>query len=159
MITHIFNDGGRKAAGYKGFAGDCVPRAIAIATGKSYQSVYDELTECNKNHAENRNDLIAKSLRHRKQKGRGFSPRNGVYNKIIKSYLLSLGWKWVPTMFIGQGTKVHLREDELPKGNLIVNVSKHTTAVIDGVLHDTHDCSRDGTRAVYGYYTKEYHNV
>jgi len=24
--------------------------------------------------------------------------------------------------------------------------------VIDGVLHDTHDCSRDGTRCVYGYW-------
>jgi hypothetical protein len=24
--------------------------------------------------------------------------------------------------------------------------------VIDGVIHDTHDCSRNGTRCVYGYY-------
>jgi|SRR5262245_25045412 len=26
-------------------------------------------------------------------------------------------------------------------------------AVIDGVIHDTHDCSRDGTRCVYGYFS------
>jgi hypothetical protein len=27
-------------------------------------------------------------------------------------------------------------------------------AVIDGVLHDTHECDRGGTRGVYGYYIK-----
>jgi len=31
------NDGGRAAAGYKGQAGDCVVRSIAIATGMPYQ--------------------------------------------------------------------------------------------------------------------------
>jgi hypothetical protein len=30
--------------------------------------------------------------------------------------------------------------------------SRHLVAVIDGVIHDTHDCSRDGTRCVYGYF-------
>jgi hypothetical protein len=28
-------------------------------------------------------------------------------------------------------------------------------AVIDGVIHDTYDPSRDGKRCVYGYFTKE----
>ena len=37
------NDGGRKAAGYKGKAGDCVVRSIAIATNLSYIKVYDDL--------------------------------------------------------------------------------------------------------------------
>ena len=32
-MRHVYNDGGRKAAGYKGDAGDCVARAIAIASG------------------------------------------------------------------------------------------------------------------------------
>jgi len=31
---------------------------------------------------------------------------------------------------------------------------KHTTAVIDGIIHDTYDPSRAGTRCVYGYFTK-----
>jgi hypothetical protein len=34
-------------------------------------------------------------------------------------------------------------------------VSKHYCAVIDGVIHDTSDPSRDGTRCVYGYWIKE----
>jgi hypothetical protein len=49
---------------------------------------------------------------------------------------------------------VHLAKDELPNGRLIVRVSKHITAVINGVIDDTHDCSRAGIRCVYGYFTK-----
>lgn len=38
------NDGGRQAAGYKGSAGDCVTRAVAIATGQPYAKVYADLS-------------------------------------------------------------------------------------------------------------------
>jgi hypothetical protein len=55
-------------------------------------------------------------------------------------------------MSIGSGCTVHLRDGELPMGRLIVSVSLHLVAVIDGIIHDTHDCSRDGTRCVYGYW-------
>ncbi len=41
------NDGGRAAAGFKGQAGDCVVRSIAIATGMPYQKVYDDLFKAN----------------------------------------------------------------------------------------------------------------
>jgi len=57
-------------------------------------------------------------------------------------------------MAIGSGCTVHLRSEELPKGRLLVKVSGHLTAVIDGVLYDTHDCSRHGMRCVYGYFSK-----
>jgi hypothetical protein len=40
-MDFVFHDGGRAAAGYKGMTGDCVTRSIAIATGKTYQEVYD----------------------------------------------------------------------------------------------------------------------
>jgi hypothetical protein len=40
-----FNDGGRSEAGFHGKTGDCVCRAIAIATGKPYAEVYSELEE------------------------------------------------------------------------------------------------------------------
>jgi hypothetical protein len=56
-------------------------------------------------------------------------------------------------MQIGSGCKVHLRDGELPTGRLVVFVSKHYTAVIDGVIHDTYDPSRAGTRCVYGYFS------
>lgn len=35
---------------------------------------------------------------------------------------------------------------EMASCRMIVRLSGHLAAVIDGVLHDTHDCSRDGTR-------------
>lgn len=135
-----YDDGGRKDAGYKGKAGDCVCRAIATATQTPYQEVYDKLNE------------LGKKERISKRKKDKSSARTGVYKQTIKKYMESIGWVWVPTMLIGQGCKVHLKADELPKGRLVVNVSKHTTAVIDGVLHDTYDCSRNETRCVYGYY-------
>ena len=47
-----------------------------------------------------------------------------------------------------------LRADELPGGTLIASCSRHMVAVIDGVIRDTHDPSRGGTRCVYGYYIR-----
>lgn len=133
------NDGGRKDAGYKGDAGDCVVRSIAIATGKPYHEVYDALNSVR--------DGLRQTRRIRKS-----SSRNGVNRAIYDRYLKTLGWKFVPTMSIGSGCKVHLRQGELPNGKLIARVSRHMVAVIDGVIQDTHDCSRGGTRCVYGYY-------
>ena len=43
------DDGGRSAAGYKGKAGDCVVRSIAIVTGMNYQKVYQDLYNANEN--------------------------------------------------------------------------------------------------------------
>ena len=45
----IFNDGGRKAAGYHGHTGDCVTRSIAIVTGKPYKEVYDAINQLSEN--------------------------------------------------------------------------------------------------------------
>lgn len=139
------NDGGRKDAGYVGNASDCVTRAIAIVTGKSYQEIYDALAIGN---AIQRKSKHATSKHGVKTASRGINTTR----KWFKDYMKSLGFVWTPTMLIGQGCKVHLKSDELPNGKLIVNVSGHFTSVIDGVLNDTYDCSRNGTRCVYGYY-------
>ena len=67
--------------------------------------------------------------------------------------IASLGGQWVSCMGIGTGCTTHLRVDEIPmQGRIIASVSKHLTAVIDGVINDTYDPSRDGTRCVYGYW-------
>ena len=149
-MTFTENDGGREAAGYKGKAGDCVTRAIAIATELPYQEVYDSLFALAKEHGETRRDKVARRIKSKNDA----SPRDGMWKQIYRPYLKTLGWKWIPTMFVGQGCKVHLKADELPQGRLIVSVSKHMTAVIDGIINDTHDCSRGGTRCVYGYFQK-----
>jgi hypothetical protein len=138
-----YDDGGRAAAGFKGTTGDCVCRAIAIATERPYREVYDLINE------------YAKSERKSKRKRGKSNARTGVYKDCIRKVMDHYGWTWVPTMQIGQGCKVHLKDGELPVGRLVVSLSKHETAVIDGVIHDIYDPSRDGTRCVYGYYVKE----
>lgn len=137
------DDGGRAAAGYKGqHAGDCVCRAIAIVSGRPYQEIYDAL-----------NRLATRERTGKRKKGVS-SARSGVYKETYQRLIQELFPQavWTPTMTIGSGCRVHLRPDELPKGRLLVSLSKHLTAVIDGVIHDTHDPSRDGTRCVYGYW-------
>lgn len=141
------NDGGREVAGFKGGAGDCVVRAIAIAAELSYLQVYEDLRVANQNYADQRNDKLARRLN-----AKGASPRNGNHRNVFHNYILSHGFDWVPTMQIGGGCQVHLLANELPAGRLIVKVSKHLTAVINHVIEDTHNPSRAGKRCVYGYY-------
>ena len=76
--------------------------------------------------------------------------RTGVYKQTYRRYLEALSWTWVPTMLIGSGCKVHLTDGELPTGRLIVCVSRHMTAVIDGVVHDTYDPQREPVAIMSG---------
>ena len=139
----IRHDGGRAAAGYKGATSDCACRAIAIAAGLDYQDVYDRIV------AEGKRERTSK-----RKSGRSH-PRTGVYSASMHRLITrDLGGTWTPTMTIGSGTTVHVRADELPPtGRHVLRVSKHYAAWVDGVLYDTHDCSRGGARAVYGYWT------
>ena len=72
-MDFVYNDGGRAAAGYKGRAGDCVVRAIAIATQKPYQDVYDGI------------NVLA--LAERTRRGRRSSARSGVGRRTYERYL------------------------------------------------------------------------
>lgn len=129
-----FNDGGRKAAGYSGSAGDCVCRAVSIVSGRSYAEVYATLA---------RGTGMQRASRLTAKKSASARAGINVRRKWFRDYMHSLGFEWVPTMGIGSGCKVHLDADELPSGRIVVAVSKHYTAMIDGVIHDTHDPRRD----------------
>lgn len=134
-----YDDGGRAAAGFtvsEHDAGDCVARAIAIVTGRPYRMVYDRLAS------------VAAEM------GYPRSARDGVRPKVYKHVLAEWGWEWTPTMQIGSGCTVHMVADELPSGWIIVRLSKHLAAVVDGVVLDTADPTRDGTRCVYGYWKR-----
>jgi len=146
-MEFLHDDGGRESAGYKGSAGDCVTRAIAIAAELPYKEVYDALAEGNATQRLSKRDRKTKRVR---------TANNGVttHRKWFKDYMRGLGFEWTPTMQIGSGCQVHLRPDELPKtGRHVLSLSKHLAAYVDGTLRDTGDCSRDGTRCVYGYWT------
>jgi len=139
----ILSDGGRAAAGFIGTTGDCVVRAVAIASNRPYREIYDALSQG-----------VRKYEKHKAHR----SARNGVKTNRpwFKNYMVSLGFQWVPTMHIGSGCTVHLRDGELPEGRLVVSVSKHYVAVINGVVHDIYNPSRDGTRCVYGYWQQQH---
>src|SRR5581483_11873081 len=136
-MMFVHDDGGRAAAGYKGRAGDCAVRAIAIATELEYADVYRRLFDINRKR---------RRIRDRQ------SPRLGTPARSASELLRALGWIWHPTMRVGAGCTVHLRADELPAGRLVVRCSHHLVAVVNGIIHDTHDPSRGGSRCVYGYW-------
>ena len=143
-MEFIYSDGGRSKY-FKGEkVGDCVCRAICNATGLDYKEIYDRLNE------------IAKRERTGKRKKHVSDARNGVYKGTYKKLIEEeLGYRWYAMTTIGSGCTMHLNTEELPKGTLILSLSKHLTCVKDGVLYDTYDCSRDGTRCVYGYWIVE----
>lgn len=132
------SDGGRQIY-FHGTARDCVCRAICNATNRDYKEVYKDLSA------------------YMKKRKKGNTCRDGVDYQTARKYITEvMGWHWYPTMHIGSGCKVHLRDGELPYNTtLILSLSGHYTCVKDGVILDTYDPSRNGTRCVYGFYAKE----
>lgn len=110
-----YDDGGRVEAGYKGSASDCACRAVAIATGRPYQEVYDTIK------------ALARRERPKKESQRS-CPRRGVRRDLMKKLMACYGWSWTPTMLIGSGCTTHLAVGELPQGRLITALSKHYSA-------------------------------
>lgn len=102
----VQDDGGRAAAGFKGSAGDCVARSVAIAGGLPYGEVYATLA----------------AGQGAQRAGRGnkkpASARNGInpHRKWFRDYMAALGFEWLPTMRVGEGCRVHLLRGELPPG-------------------------------------------
>ena len=132
LMEYIYNDGGRSKY-FKGKAGDCVCRAISIASNRDYKEVYDSL-----------------------KKALG-TPRNGVFtkNKAFKDWMVANGFVWTPCSGIGVKTSVHFIEGELPKGRLVCSVAKHYVAVVDDKVYDTWDSrynSFNEVRRIYGYW-------
>lgn len=142
MTSFLHDDGGRAAAGFRGDTRDCACRSIAIVTGLPYEDVYGM--------------ILKYAERERPRGGRSRShPRTGVAMATIQRIMADLGREWVPTMTVGSGCRVHLDPAELPDADLMVRVSKHITTMVRGVVRDTYDPSRGGTRCVYGYWIKK----
>jgi len=143
----VYNDAGYKGSGFRYKHGNGVIIALAIATGQRYVTVYNEIyrRQC---------DFVRKTRSKRvKEKGAAIEDA-GVWPQVSKQYLLDLGWTWTPTMAIGSGTTMHLAYDELPDEVLLIaSVSRNLVTVVNGIAQATHDPSRAGSRAVYGFWT------
>lgn len=130
MSNYKYNDGGRSKY-FKGKAGDCAARAMAIALDLDYKAVYDELAEAN---AKGRDGVK--------------SARNGIYKDDLDKVLEAHGWKWFPApKFVGRKAYV----GDMPAGTVIARMAKHFVAVKDGVAHDTWDSTY---KMIYGYWAK-----
>lgn len=127
MQTFVQTDGGRSQY-FKGAAGDCAPRAMAIALQLDYKQCYNELAEA-----------------HRARTGKK-TARNGIYKDDFGAVLKRHGWVWHPAPKL-VGRKA--RYSDLPQGRVIARMARHFTAVIDGVVHDVWDCRE---KMVYGYW-------
>ena len=129
-MKYQYNDGGRKAAGFKGTAGDCGARAMAIALGLDYSAVYKELAQAN---ADN---------------GRAKSARNGVMKDVYTEVLKRYGFVWMKApQFAGRKARC----SDLT-GVVIAKQARHFVAVIGGVAHDAWNSTE---RMVYGYWAKQ----
>lgn len=129
MGNFIYNDGGRSKY-FKGTAGDCAARSMAIALGLDYKQAYNEIAAQNK------------------AMGYGKSARNGIYKDDFSKVLKRHGWIWHPApKFDGRKARC----SDMPHGTVIARQSRHFVTVIDGVPHDIWDCS---DKMVYGYWAK-----
>lgn len=126
-MEYVYSDGGRNQAGYTGAAGDCVVRAIAIATDLEYQVVYDALTAETRRYASNRRNKIAQKIQ-----SLGASPRRGVYKEVYTDYLKNLGWE-------KRKGGVKLDDDTFRQGTFLCKTRKHLCCIKDGVLFDSYD--------------------
>ena len=124
-MNFINDDGGRRFYFPKSPTGDCVPRAIAIATNTDYRQVWAELCD------------IAKPV--------GMFPNE---NPVWQRYLINRGWQqhrlpkpWrsIALLKISQGI-VYCR----------AGYNVHLAAIKNGDLYDTWDC-RD--RLAYSYWS------
>lgn len=132
----IFSDGGRAQSGFNGMVGDCVIRAIAIATKLDYSIVWNDLNDrsidaYNKTHAKPTNKPLVD---------------NGVYPYIYHPYLKELGWSYT-------SVNKDIRPSDLPNtGIVIVHTRAHLFCMINGVIQDTFN-SFQRVRYVWGYFT------
>jgi hypothetical protein len=137
-MRYAYNDGGRKTGGWKGTrAGDCGPRAIAIATEQHYRKVRADL------------DALAKEM----TGGLRTSTNSGTYVSELHRYMIEQGW----TLVLTKGQYL----SDLPNsGTLLAVLSRHYVAVVNDIVQDTWDSRKSkrtkcGSPKMDGYYLYE----
>jgi hypothetical protein len=152
-MKFIETDGGRKAAGFVGTTGDCVTRALTIATGEPYKQVYQELFDIAKEYSKTQSTPTARSIARR-----GATPRRGVHKEVYDIFLKKRGWGYLPRTNKQGRAEVTLHECTFdPAKTYIVSVRRHLTVIKGGTLLDSYDPT-DGEKknvGVKGYYLRK----
>lgn len=123
-MDYVYNDGGRRAAGFEGGVADCVTRAYCVAARAAYAKTRDAVLALAPN-----------------------ADREGVniFGHDFGVWMAANHWQFVP---------LHkpLRVREFPTlGRFIALTRNHVTAICDGRVEDVFDC-RD--ELVRGYWVK-----
>jgi len=132
-VEYKYDDGGRddyfETKYKKDRTNDCVIRAIAIATGRDYLTIWKELFS-----------LSTKM---------GFMPND---QKCYEEYLELLGWVKNKPLRKINGKKYQVKKLPINKNkSYIFQTTRHLTAIIDGEHRDIWDC---GNWCANSYYTK-----
>ncbi len=135
----VKTDGGRSDDKRRPHKGDCVIRAVALATGIAYSECYDELEDF---YGKSRGGMNIKNwidLQHYNETNfRGFS------------------FHWVPFKAVKGQKRMNPVTfcQQFKDGTYIARTAKHVFAVIDGVIHDSWKQRKH--RCIYGAWKVEY---
>ena len=133
-LEFVVDDGGRKAAGYKGNTSDCVLRSLSIALGEDYEELRRELMEETENFAN-----TSRSRKAKRQKKEGSSVFRGVYREIYSVILKRRGWIRTGMSKIGSSKRYYLTKTDVPPVPVILHTRRHLTTSIDHTIRDTWD--------------------
>lgn len=129
-------DGGRADAGFKGKAGDCATRAVALYTGEGYRTIYNELRE----------------LTIELSGGFDRSVRDGVGTVTFHHYMTkTIGA--VPMLT----PNTYLTADAIPREPLIAVLPRHFVFIHDHTVFDSWDSrwstrTKSGAQKLIGFY-------
>lgn len=130
MIKYIYDDGGRKEAGFRGGASDCLTRAIAILTKRPYGEVYKEV-----------GDYFDEAGWSRSGARGVFTRRSGRTRNaytVQKRLIHEFGFIKVPCK-LPDGRWPTLTQAWNEFGDHMFTTTKHIAAIADGALRDCTD--------------------
>ena len=134
MIEYRYDDGGRRAAGYRGKTGDCVVRAIAICAGRDYRTVYLTMAgQMRRNGHTASGNAYATSERNRRQpRQHGQLRAKRVQDRVLELH----GFRKVR---LPSGARPTFTEAHERYGDCIAGTTKHMAAIVGGALRDIFD--------------------
>ena len=133
-LRYVYDDGGRKDAGFKGDTGDCAVRAIAIVSGRPYIEVYRTMAAEMKaaGYSASGNAYATRENKRKAPRKRGQLTAVKVQEKVMRMFGLE-------KVKLPAGAKPTFAEAHATHGNCVARTAKHVAALKDGALRDLWD--------------------
>ena len=145
MIGYRYEDG-RAAVGFRGDAGDCVVRAIAILTRAPYADIYRRMAAAMKQAG-----YAASGDGYRQKPRPGLRPHMTA-RQVQNPVKASCGLRRIG---LAPGPRPTCTEAWARQGDCLVGTARHVAAIVDGNLRDTFDGRLHDGRAYGGTETDE----